>query len=297
MFKSVFDDKQCIEIDNIKYYGFWPLFDPRRYLLHHVFREKSRPLVIIGPFLDQCFTWRSSLKFKIFDSLKADFFVTSENRNPLFRFAKKQIGFWRKYSYRKDVFRFPYWQWHLDWSNYRSLPPDPRYGAKISVHQLMQPIAKSFPDCGSRLFRASLISRHLEPPRDRLYNLINNTIGCDGCGQAFDKPLTQSKLDVQRKYIFSLCPENSLGDGYITEKIPEAFCSGCIPITFCHPDDLSFDFNPNAVVNLYGLDEYQVREIMLELRSRGRLFKTLTSEPLLLVKPALEPLFNFVCSS
>lgn len=39
-----------------------------------------------------------------------------------------------------------------------------------------------------------------------------------------------NKLDYLRNYVFNICPENSNSYGYVTEKIFEAVCAGCIPI-------------------------------------------------------------------
>ena len=65
--------------------------------------------------------------------------------------------------------------------------------------------------------------------------------------------LPHRKKELLSQYQINLCPENFIGQGYITEKIPEAFLSGCIPVTYCDPNDLKLDFNHKAVVNLYGL--------------------------------------------
>ena len=48
-------------------------------------------------------------------------------------------------------------------------------------------------------------------------------------------------------YRFNLCPENSLGEGYITEKIFDSIRSGCIPIywgAYLEPGIL----NPRAIL-------------------------------------------------
>jgi hypothetical protein len=38
------------------------------------------------------------------------------------------------------------------------------------------------------------------------------------------------KTRYLRQFQFNICPENSAGDGYVTEKIWQAFAAGCIPI-------------------------------------------------------------------
>ena len=126
-----------------------------------------------------------------------------------------------------------------------------------------------------------------------LYEVVDKVIGCEGYGRAFNRAVP-TKEDVLRDYEFNLCPENGLGSGYVTEKIPEAFHAGCVPITWCHPQALARDFNPAAVINLYGLSKSKmVDELTQLLRSEDR-FDSLLSEPLLLNKPRLDGIREFV---
>ena len=187
--------------------------------------------------------------------------------------------------------------WHLDWPELTEVPEYPRYGGLLSIDRLQRPISDTYAEgqLSSRLNRAALFSKHLKEPKKRFFELTSNVIWCDGFGGAFGNDNRQKpKMPVMQRFRFSLCPENQIGDGYITEKIPEAFHSGCIPITWCRPDDLKEDFNPRAVINLYGLDDNQVTDVLIEPASRGRLYRELLREPLLLSRPALEALINFM---
>jgi hypothetical protein len=228
---------------------------------------------------------------------KADYFITGENRGPEFRLARKQIGFWRSYKNRSDVFRFPNWMWHLNWPEIEDQPPYPRYGMRLDIDRLMRPIKDTYSEqqLASRQNKAILFSKHLREPRRQLYEVTNSVLGCDGYGGAFNNDnRAQAKMPIMEGYRFSLCPENSIGDGYITEKIPEAFHSGCIPISWCRPEDLAEDFNPEAIVNLYGLDHQQRKEVLEEMRVGSDYFKTLIETPLLKKRPSLAPLINFI---
>jgi hypothetical protein len=282
----------------VKYKDFWPDFNSSDYLLHRLFVNSGRQLNILGPFSPRSRIDRLLSNFFYRFIQKADFFVTAENRNPKFGMAKKQIGFWRSFSGRDDVFRFPYWMYHLDWcEELENQPPYPRYGVRLSIDRLMRPISESYiqKQLDARLNRAVIFSSHLIEPRKRFFELVEQTIGCDGFGNVFGRAdRSQAKMPVMENYRFSLCPENSIGDGYITEKIPEAFHSGCIPITWCRPEDLAEDFNPAAVVNLYGLDDKVICELMTEIQSGGSLYRSLLNAPLLLYKPTLYPLLEFL---
>lgn len=279
--------KNTTVFDNITYYGFWPDFDPKEFLLHCIFKKSGKELKILGPFTNQA------------PDDFYDFFVTGENTHPRFLLAKKQIGFWTEYQEFSNVYRFPYWKWHLDYLEYRNYLEYNRFGSLISIEGLLKPINASFTreQLKNRQNRAILFSKHLKEPRRTFFTLTNEIIGCDGVGDAFangNKNL--GKIGKLKTYKFNLCPENSLSDGYITEKIPEAFQSGCIPITWCKPSDLELDFNKEAVINLFGLDIHDCKEILKDLLNEGPIFRKAISTPLLNQKPSLTYLEKFILS-
>jgi hypothetical protein len=55
-----------------------------------------------------------------------------------------------------------------------------------------------------------------------------------------------AKLEIMQKYKYCLTPENTLGFGYCTEKIPESWMAGCVPIGI-FPQAFS-DFNSNVLL-------------------------------------------------
>jgi len=286
----------------IEYRNYWPNFDPNEHFFHHLFKQLNLQVSVVGPFKE---TARIDRIRNLFQDIavaagyreKAEFFITGENKLPQFHRAKKQIGFWRSYRDREDVFRFPYWMWHLDWEELSVVPDYPRYGKPLSIDRLMRPISSSYTkdQLTDRLNRAVIFSMHLREPRRRFMELTQKSIGCDGFGGAFGKnDRARPKMPILEKYQFSLCPENSIGDGYITEKIPEAFHAGCVPIGWCRPEDLEEDFNPEAVINLYGLDNKQICELLSELKACGALYSKMMSEPLLVRRPDLDTLMEFI---
>ena len=61
--------------------------------------------------------------------------------------------------------------------------------------------------------------------------------------------LVEDKNDFISKYRFNLAIENSVSDGYVTEKILQAFSAGCIPIYYGSPT-IYDDFNKGSFVNI-----------------------------------------------
>jgi len=83
----------------------------------------------------------------------------------------------------------------------------------------------------------ALISRHdLNGLRTKIYNDINNIakVDCPGLLLHNDSSLKTEYNDNKQLYLqqykFNICPENSIGEGYVTEKIFHSLLSGCIPI-------------------------------------------------------------------
>lgn len=138
--------------------------------------------------------------------------------------------------------RFPYWWNYLDWPDFKR--PDAiyrRYGRLYSLERMLEPIPKS----RSRINRACWIGSASESePRNSLLNLARQAYGLDVFGQA-GEPFSGPKSAILEKYKFSVAAENSYGFGYDSEKLPEVWDSGCVPVaTFLQP---MTDFNPECL--------------------------------------------------
>ena len=290
-----FDNGQLIEFN-----GFWPGFDASRdfgiwpNLINKYCQKKD--IKILGPF------WKKKDRI-VYEKIAYniglwDLFITGENRDNPTDLAKKCIGF-RKPKNLNEI-RFPYWQWYLDWPEFEIEPKYERFGERFSISNLMHPISKSYGEVSKKSFfenppRSVLLTSHLKRHRFKLYRHCKFSMGCDLYGRKF-KPIDQTKKQLLTKYEFNLCPENSVGEGYITEKIPEAFISGCIPITYCNPEDLIFDFNPKAVINLYGLTRREARKKLKEIANNYDLYTDLRNQPLVIKKPTIDPLIKLLSS-
>lgn len=99
--------------------------------------------------------------------------------------------------------------------------------------------------------------------RIRLIDFLNENEGCfrlygsgwDSSIKAY-KGLCKDKLLVAEKSRFMICMENTTSvPGYITEKIFDAFASGCIPIYF-GTDSIKKYLNPNAYICLSDFSTY-----------------------------------------
>jgi len=196
----------------------------------------------------------------------------------------------------KNHFRLPYWMEMIDWSHEGIIGnANPRYGTLLSLNRLMQPLGNSFKD---RFNKIALITSHLNEPRKLLYEHLQKNITVDGFGPFFDKSIRNhhtssfNKYDVLQRYAFNLCPENSLYPGYITEKIPEAFFAGCIPLSWVDPN-IGCDFNPSAIINLMPMVQ-EGFETFLEMLKKPESFDQYAEQSLITQQPSLVPCKNFL---
>ena len=152
-----------------------------------------------------------------------------------------RLTFWPKQIDSRGC-RFPYWYNYVMWNEYPRISHYPRFGRFYKISELMEPLKCD----SSRKDVAVLISSHLDHPRGELVRAFRKQRDIDiygGAGLAFQG----SKLDLMKDYKYAFCVENSVGFGYDTEKLPEAWVAGCVPLgVYLNPFS---DFNP-AVVDI-----------------------------------------------
>ncbi len=96
-----------------------------------------------------------------------------------------------------------------------------------------------------------------------------------------------TKFEIAKDYKFFFAFENDLYPGYITEKAPEAWATGAIPLYWGL--DPNRTLNPDALINLAdfsNLDQYV--EKVKEVEVSKEKWEAIASQPLLLKKPNLE---------
>jgi len=263
-------------------------------------------LVIVGPFDCALNKTKKNLVPKLFrshdhklsylsDLSCVTLFHTSENIRPDKFRTDFSISFDETPHNSKNM-RFPYWMEFVDWSNQGIKgQANPRFGCLLDQNALLRPLGNQL---SKRAFKAAFFTSHLVEPRKELYALTKQYIDVDGFGAAFDSNIknhAQSgivKKQVLSDYVFNLCPENSMHPGYNTEKIPESFMSGCIPITWTVPGK-NTDFNSKAFINL-ALDEDLDLLIRISKKMTSIKSERFLDVALLENKKTLLPLIGFV---
>lgn len=196
----------------------------------------------------------------------------------------------------KHHFRMPNWWTSVDWSKHGIRNrPTPRIRNLIKIETLMRPLGDGVLQ---RPRKAAFFSTHMLDPRNTIFAELSAVIQIDGYGSYFDKDIKDHnrssvfKEDVLKNYMFNLCPENSMYPGYYTEKVPEAFAAGCIPITWAD-QNIAKEFHPGALINLADFAAAGYRDSFISQICSEKVTR-LASTPLLEKAPDFPGLLRFV---
>jgi len=220
-----------------------------------------------------------------------------ENIRPNYVAYNHSLSFdWDTYGGRN--FRLPLWYARLAWDGFEEKPRrvgsnNHGYEPLIDIKSLMRP--RKLDMSGKDKFCA-LIAGNPEGLRINLFHSISKYKQVDGYGNMFGRALRQSKFDLLKDYKFCLCPENSIYDGYVTEKLIDAYAGSTVPL---YSGDLSVcrEFNDNAFLN-YQDDicmDWFVDHVS-EIDENIDLYRAMYQQPLLKETPKLDDAIQFVRS-
>jgi len=193
-------------------------------------------------------------------------------------------------------FRLPYWMEMIDWSHEGIVGnQNPRYGQLMKIERLMQPLGNQF---SQKKRAAAFLSSHIREPRKTLFDAVQKVMPVTGFGAHFNQSIKGHHLsgflkqDLLQEFGFNLCPESTMYPGYYTEKIPEAFFSDCLPITWTD-ENVKVDFNPDAFINLAPMSWCDYAPLN-EIINSSQTLEGYASQALLLKAPSILPFRDFV---
>lgn len=193
-------------------------------------------------------------------------------------------------------FRLPYWMEMIDWSHEGIFGnQNPRYGQLLTIDRLMQPLGNVFLQ---RNRAAAFLSSHMREPRSTLIKAVEKVMPVNGFGPHFNKNIkSHHQSDIVKQallqdFAFNLCPENAMYPGYYTEKIPEAFFAGCLPLTWVD-ENVKVDFNPAAFINLAPMSWCNFAPLQ-DIIASPHALNQYASQSLLLEAPSILPFRDFV---
>lgn len=211
-------------------------------------------------------------------------FMTGENVIPNFNYCDYAIGF-STLSFDDRYIRIPLWL---------------HYKSAIDM-ALKKSNLLPKEEALSRSFCATVISNSAQTDgmREKMFDTLSTykPVASGGKWRNSVGGPVPDKIKFQSGYKFCLCAENTYAPGYTTEKLLEAFASGCIPIYYGDPLAVQ-DFNPKAFINAH---DYSDLESLLtrvkEIDSNDELYWAMIQEPTFLPntlqKYADEKIFAF----
>ena len=133
--------------------------------------------------------------------------------------------------------RLPYWWNYVSWPELpRPEASYSRYGRMYSLDKLLEPLKR---ESGAKN-RAIWITSSLFGMREAVVDYVRSRIKVDIWGRA-GRPFKGPKLGIMRRYQYYFAAENSIGVGYDTEKIPEAWDAGLVPIGLVNQPESDFE--------------------------------------------------------
>lgn len=220
-----------------------------------------------------------------------------ENIRPSF------VGYNHSLSFDYDTyggrnFRLPLWYARLAWDGFEQKPRHDNthnhgYEQLIPIKQLTQPRKL---DIKAKDKFCALIANNPEGLRINLYNSISEYKQVDGYGNMFGNPLRKSKFAILPEYKFCLCPENSVYDGYITEKLIDAYAGLTVPI-YSGDASVAEDFNYRAFLNYQEIKDVEALvNYLIDYDENLEWYQDMYEEPLITKEPKLDDAIQFVRS-
>ena len=211
------------------------------------------------------------------------------------------IGYSHSLSFDYDTYggrnvRLPLWYSRLAWDGFeqksrRDNHHNHGYEQLISIKSLMQPRKL---DIKSKDKFCVMIAGNPEGLRVNLFNSISKYKQVDGYGNMFGRPLRKSKFALLPEYKFCLCPENSIYDGYVTEKLLDAYAGGTIPI-YSGTMSADSDFHEGAYLNYMNTKDMNWFVTTIQAIDESKeLYEAMYTKPLLWEEPSLDNALDFV---
>ena len=220
-----------------------------------------------------------------------------ENVRPSFMHYNHSLSFDYD-SYGGRNFRLPLWYGRLAWDGFVQQPRKQNahnhgYEPLIDITSLTKPRKLDWQD---KTEFCAMVAGNPEGLRVNLYNSISRYKPVHGYGNMFGRALRDSKFDLLKNYKFCLCPENSVYDGYVTEKLIDAYAGGTIPI-YSGTMSVDCDFHEGAYLNYMNTKDMDWFVTTIQAIDESKeIYEDMYNRPLLWEAPSLDNAIAFVRS-
>ena len=250
----------------VKYVDFWPNFKLKKFDIHKILKEKYDIVVSDNPdylFFGQFGRKNKDIENKV-DCIKI--FVTIENRDPDFSNTDYAIGI--LYKQKEDrYFRKP-----------------TGTGQLSQIYSVYNAIKNKGIDIKKKKFCAWVVSNSRGYMRNAFYKRLSEYKIIDSGGSLMNNigGRVKNKIKFLSNYKFSICFENSKSQGYITEKLYDAFEAGTIPIYY--GDDTILDIiNNKSYIHIRDKSEFDEKiELIKKIEQNDTLYEEIIKEKIVI---------------
>ena len=163
----------------------------------------------------------------------------------------------------------------------------PYLGRPITIDQMLNPRKPTLE--GREKFCAAFIGKAY-PFRMHAISAISKIGKVDvfgGIARDTRQTRAEEKYDISQKYKFVFAFENDLYPGYVTEKVPEAWATGAVPL-YWGADPAGY-LNQRSFINLANFPTLEdFVDKVSEVDQNDELWLRYASEPLLMKRPSLD---------
>ena len=250
----------------VRYMDFWPAFELSRFDVHRILLERYEVIesdkpdyVIFGEFGGENYGIENRINC-------VKLFLTIENRGPNFDNTDYAIGI----HYIENGDRY-----------FRKPTETHQLSAIQTVYNVTQ--VKHI-DIPSKKFCAWVVSNGGGTERNLFYDKLSQYKVVDS-GGSFKNNVggpVGDKLEFLSHYKFSICFENSKTQGYISEKLVDAFEAGTIPIYF--GDDTILELlNNKSYIHVKDVSEFDEKiELIKKIDNNDTLYQEMIREKIVL---------------
>ena len=245
----------------IKFVDFWPTFDKKDNFITRVLSERYEIEFSDEP--EYLFYSCMGEEYLKYDCIRI--FYTGENLRPDFNICDYAIGF-DYIEFEDRYLRFPQFMLHEYDKDLES----------VINKQSQQVVSKDKKFCNF-IYSNSATSC----PRGEFFEQLCKYKKVDSGGKYLNNIdyVVDDKFEWQTNYKFTIAFENSSTNGYVTEKIFQAFSAGTIPIYWGNPR-IAEDFNEKAFINCHAYNSFdEVIEKVRELDQNEEAYLEMLNQP------------------
>ena len=273
----------------IAYGGFWNGFDPNKNWISQMFKgyfnediefstdAKNSDIAVCSVFSDV-------------ETNARRIFYTGEPRKTFIKDKDILLGF-DPTDKTKNSYRLPLWMLYINWWSDSYKTEDCCYSIDI------ESLSKKLDDSSvekilNRNGFCSIVAGNPTENRIHAVRFLSESFQVDAFGSAFDNFYSGKKIELLENYLFNICFENTIVEGYVTEKLFEAKLSGCIPI-YWGDEWCKKDFNEKSFIHCNDMTYSDLIEKIKTLLLSKNAISDLISEPLFKEEPSLDGLYTF----